>query len=466
MSAIEYFQQQKSTYLDELFELLRIPSISREQSAVRQAADWLVKRLQQTADSVEQIETSGNPAILAEWNPQLPGKSDHVPTVLIYGHYDVQPPDPLDQWDSPPFEPQIRDGRIFARGAGDNKGQFFAHLCAVESVHCIKQLGLKVKFLLDGEEEIGSPHLQEAFQAKQDFFRDVDLTVVSDGPASPSWKPELCFGVRGLLCVQFEVSTADSDVHSGNFGGIQPNPVWALMSILQTMRDENGKCLIEGFYDDVFTPEPEALEAAQQSGDTPDTYKEQLGISYFGGEQDQPLIHRVMFRPTCNINGFQAGSVRERARTIVPKEAVAELDLRLVPNQTPETIEAAVRAHLQKLRQRSEQWATILDRCTVRFGDSFYPMHTPLNLPWTAPLVSAIEKGFGQSPIKIPIKGGSLPLYDVYKATGKPLYQIPYAQPDEANHAPNESLMLDWFEKGVQTSIHLFTELGNMKKEN
>jgi acetylornithine deacetylase/succinyl-diaminopimelate desuccinylase-like protein len=251
-------------------------------------------------------------------------------------------------------------------------------------------------------------------------------------------------------------------MHSGNFGGIQPNPVWGLISLLQTMRDEEGRCLIEGFYDDVFTPEPAALEAAKQlkSLYDPEVYKKQLGISYFGGEQDQPLVHRVMFRPTLNIRGFQSGSVREQARTIIPKDAIAELDIRLVPYQTPEKIEKVFRAHLDKLRHYSENWAAILDRCKLSFDGSFYPMYTSLDTPWTKILEESLREGFGQEPLKIPLAGGSLPLYSLYEVVEKPLYVLPYAQPDENNHAPNENMMVDWFVKGVRTSIILLEKLG------
>ncbi|MFX1536111.1 MAG: M20/M25/M40 family metallo-hydrolase [Promethearchaeota archaeon] len=463
MDAIEIFNTKEKNFLEDLFNLLRIPSISRDKNNVRRAANWLKKRLKQTADHVELVETTGNPAILAQWSPQINQELDkEKPTILFYGHYDVQSPDPLDQWISPPFEPEIRDGRIYARGVGDNKGQLFANLCAIECVHECEQLGLRVKFIFDGEEELGSPYLNEALKAKKDFFRGIDLVIVSDGPAHSSWQPTIEFGVRGIVTATLELCTATSDMHSGNFGGIQPNPVWGLISILQTMRDEEGKCLIEGFYDDVFTPEPAALEAAKQlkSLYDPDVYKKQLGISYFGGERDQPLVHRVMFRPTLNICGFQSGSVRDQARTIIPREAIVELDIRLVPYQTPEKIEKLVRAHLDKLKQRSEKWAAILDRCKLSFDGSFYPMYTPLDTPWTKILEESLREGFSQEPIKIPLAGGSLPLYSLYEVVEKPLYVLPYAQPDENNHAPNENMMVDWFVKGVRTSIILLEKLG------
>ncbi|MFX0152878.1 MAG: peptidase dimerization domain-containing protein, partial [Candidatus Hodarchaeota archaeon] len=249
------------------------------------------------------------------------------------------------------------------------------------------------------------------------------------------------------------------DVHSGNFGGIQPNPALDLMHILQTMVDDQGRCLIEDFYEDVFTPDSLAIEAADQLDRTPEMYKKVLGISYFGGEQDQPLAHRNMFRPTFNIRGFQSGSVREQAKTIIPKDAIVELDMRLVPNQKPDKIEKQVITHLERLKQRSKRWAAVIGRCRVNYEASFSPMYTPLDLPWTKVLEDSLQEGFGQKPVKIPLLGGSLPLYKIYEVTGKPLYVIPYAQPDQGNHAPNENLMLEWFECGVQTSIRLIENL-------
>ncbi|MHA1121658.1 MAG: M20/M25/M40 family metallo-hydrolase [Candidatus Heimdallarchaeota archaeon] len=431
MNRLELLQNQKDKYLEDLFDFLRIPSITRDKDEVKKAAKWLENRLALTANYVEIVETKGNPAIIAEWEPQINLDSEQKkPVLLYYGHYDVQPPEPLDEWISPPFEPEIREGRIYARGVGDNKGQLFANLCGIEWLHKKKQLSSKVKFIFDGEEELGSPNLEEALKAKKEFFKDIDLVIVS------------------------------GDVHSGNFGGIQPNPVWDVIKLLRTMRDENGKCLIEGFYNDVFIPTEAAIKAAEELNRDPEIYKEQLGISYFGGEQDLPLTHRLMFRPTFNIRGFKSGDVQENAKTMIPKEAIVEIDVRLVPNQTPEKMTKLIQAHFEMLRHKSERFAAIIDRCTLKFGSSFYPMFTSLELPWTQILEKAIEEGFEEKPIKIPLAGGSLPLYSLYKVTGKPMYVIPYAQPDEDNHAPNENMMVDWFLKGINTSIAILENIG------
>jgi len=458
MKAIETFNERREELLEDLFDLLRIPSITKNTSDVKKAANWLTERLRKTADYTEKIDTKGNPVVIVEWKAQQEQQEEL--TLLIYGHYDVQPPEPLDKWLSPPFEPEIRDGRIYARGVGDNKGQFFAHLAAIEILHERKELPINVKMILDGEEELGSVNIEEALMKKKEFFEGIDLVIVSDGPADPSWKPTLEFGVRGITTVRLELISADGDVHSGNFGGIQPNPVWDLIFILATMKDDTGKCLIKGFYDDVFTPDEPAVEAAKKLNRTEEQYSKQLGINYFGGEQDQPLTHRVMFRPTFNIRGIQSGGVKSEAKTIVPSSAVVEIDVRLVPNQEPDKVNQLINNHLEELKKRSDRWNKVIERLTVSYEASFYPLYTPLGLKWTSILEKALKEGFEEEPVKQPIAGGSLPLYPLYKLTGKPFYVIPFANPDEDNHAPNENLMVSWFEKGVKTSIHIITELG------
>ncbi|MHA2073158.1 MAG: M20/M25/M40 family metallo-hydrolase [Candidatus Hodarchaeales archaeon] len=465
MKAKEYFHNRKKSYLDDLFELLKIPSITQDTMEVKNAATWLIKRLNLTASSVESFETPGNPIIFAHWVNQNPASMDKKPmTILFYGHFDVQSPEPLEMWDSPPFSPEIREGRIYSRGAGDNKGQFFAHLSAIESLIHTKKLNINVKFVLDGEEEMGSPHLGKILDRNSNFFSDIALVIVSDGPSDPSWRPSLVFGARGIVTVQIEIDSAFKDVHSGNFGGIQPNPAIDLIYILNTMIDESGRCLIDGFYENIFSPDPLALEAADQLKRTPDLYKKTLGISYFGGEQDQQLVHRVLFRPTFNIRGIKSGEVRENAKTIIPKNAVVEIDMRLVPNQDPEYIKNIFLKHIEDLKSRSKRWEALIDRCQLKFEAGFAPLHTPLDLPWTEILEQAITEGFNEPPVKIPLLGGSLPIYDLFEITKKPLYIVPFGQPDQGNHAPNENLMVKWFENGVYTSISLLHQLSKIKE--
>ncbi|MHA2237562.1 MAG: M20/M25/M40 family metallo-hydrolase [Candidatus Hodarchaeales archaeon] len=457
---LDSYLANKTQILDDLFQFLQIPSVSRDKQAVHRAATWLVDRLNLSSDVVQMVDTPGNPVILGEWYSQKKLNNDSKTlTLLIYGHYDVQPPEPLGSWISPPFEPEIRNERIYARGVADNKGQFFTHLVAIEDTHKRKQLGINVKFLFDGEEEIGSPNLQRVINQEREFFKDVDLTIVSDGPADPSWSPTLCFGARGIVTVQLELVSANQDVHSGNFGGIQPSPAIDLSHLISKLIDEEGKCLIPGFYEEVFIPDQLTIDAADELDRSPEMYKKYLGITYFGGEQNIPLIQRVMFRPTFNVRGYHSGNVREHAKTIIPKEAVLEIDMRLVPYQKPERIRKLFLKYLNQIKRSSERWHGILDRCKVTFEADFAPLFTPLNLPWTNILKKSIYEGSGKEAVLVPLLGGSLPLYNLYKEIGKPMYLLPFGQPDQGNHAPNENLHVDWFDNGVKTSLMLLKNL-------
>ncbi|MHA2346848.1 MAG: M20/M25/M40 family metallo-hydrolase [Candidatus Hodarchaeales archaeon] len=456
----EEYQIVNSNILRDLFELIEIPSITHDRVAGEKAAKWIIERVRKTAEDVIKVDTTGNPVVIATWKSQL--KSGSKIRLLLYGHYDVQSVEPLNEWNSSPFVPTIKDGRIYARGIGDNKGQFFAHLLAIELLHKKKQLPIDIKMVFDGDEERGSPTLLKPLMQNKEFLSS-DLVVVSDGPSDPSWRPTIVFGARGIVLAKFQMRTANKDAHSGNLGGIQPNPVHGLSQILNTMVNQDGKCTVQGFYENVFQPDESALKAAAELGRTPDMYKKMLGIDYFGGEQDLPLTHRVIFRPTFNVRGIQSGFVGELAKTIIPREAIAEIDMRLVPNQSPKEIQDKVLKHLENLENLSSYWKSLVTHCKVTFGSSFSPIYTPLNLKWTEIIEQSITEGFGEKPLKIPLLGGSLPLDKLFEVTRCPLYVIPYAQPDLGNHAPNENLMIEWLESGIKTSVRLLTNLGEYK---
>ncbi len=448
--------EEEKDILYPLFELLSIPSVTQDRANVRFASDWLLAYLSQSADHVKRIETNSNPIILAEWQSS---HSDQSPTVLLYGHYDVQPPGDLSLWSSDPFKPEIRDGRLFARGAGDNKGQFYAHLRAIEHLVEHESLEWNVKLLLDGDEEQGSPFLEDALEQNLEFFQEIDLIIVSDGPAHVSWRPSLVFGARGILTFQLKVKLAKKDVHSGNFGGIQPNAAWALLDLIETLREPfTERCLIKGFYENVIDPDLEATKAALDLPLDEDNLKEQLGISFFGGESSYPLPFRVMFRPTMNLRGISSGGVKTEARTIIPAEAIAELDCRLVPYQDPEIIATKIRDHFQNLRE-DPRYARLLDHTSLSFGASFKPLYTPVSSPWTGFIEQALKTGFGQEPVRVPLLGGSLPVAVLNEKTKAPLFILPYAQPDQSNHAPNENILLSWLYQGIETSKALFSIL-------
>ncbi|MHA2365140.1 MAG: M20/M25/M40 family metallo-hydrolase, partial [Candidatus Hodarchaeales archaeon] len=279
-------------------ELISIPSITANKKHSLKAVEWLSKYLNEFL-KIKILKTNGNPIIIAFTEPQQHQK----PTILIYGHYDVQPVEPLDAWISPPFEPEIRNGRLYGRGTGDNKGQFFTHISALISLLETESLESNVILMLDGDEELGSPDLGDILKQNKNLLDGIDLVVASDGPAHASWKPGICFGCRGIIKIQIYVKTALHDRHSGNFGGLQPNPITALVEILKSMRNEEGRCLIKGFYDDVEIPDAIDLQIIEEYHITPEQLKKDLQINYFGGEHEFPIYHRAMFRPTVNIHG-------------------------------------------------------------------------------------------------------------------------------------------------------------------
>ncbi|MBA7584545.1 Succinyl-diaminopimelate desuccinylase [subsurface metagenome] len=452
-------EETEQKYIDELLQLLSIPSISKDKPKVLECANWIQNYISKTATSVELIETDHNPLIIAYWKSE----SEITPqkTLLIYGHYDVQPlsKNHTEKWITPPFQPTIRDGRIFARGAGDNKGQFFAYLCAIDTViRDHSSVPIDIKLILDGDEEMGSPFLLEGMRKRPDFFSNIDVCVVSDGPANSLWKPSLELGVRGIMKLKMHLQTGKTDVHSGNFGGIQSNPAWDLIKILATMRNENGTCLIDGFYDDLFELPEGFIDSAGELNRMFGGFQKELELPYFGGEQNCSILEKVLLRPTFNILGFTSGNVGHDSRNIVPHVADVEIDIRLVPHQTSDKIEKLIRNHLQKL-QKNKIYAQILSNCKIDITSFEDPYTTPLDNVYFKPIYRALQIGFGEDPVVFPIAGGTLPLDPLFKMIKCPIYCLPYAQPDENNHAPNENISIEWFIKGIKTSLALFDEL-------
>jgi acetylornithine deacetylase/succinyl-diaminopimelate desuccinylase-like protein len=357
-------------------------------------------------------------------------KRSGAPTVLLYGHYDVQPPDPLDAWVSPPFEPTVRDGRLYARGVGDNKGQHFAQILGVEALLDVQgELPCNVKVLLEGEEEIGSPRMPEFVRDHRDLL-EADLVITSDGPVDESGRSTLNFGVRGIISFELRASGANRDLHSGNWGGIAPNPIWTLVQVLATMKNERGEVTIDGFYDTVqplTDLERAALEALPVDVDA---VKASLDLTELDQPRERGYFERLSAWPTFTINGLHGGYGGPGSKTVLPHEAVAKCDMRLVESQTAEDIFAKVEAHVRKHAPDVE---------FVRLG-SMDPSKTPLDSPWAEPIRRGIVAAQGEEPLLVPALGGSLPDYVFTKTLGLPAFGVPYANADESNHAPNENL--------------------------
>src|SRR5205823_4459337 len=382
----------------------------------------------------------------------LGGRADRpgAPTVLLYGHYDVQPPDPLEEWVSPPFEPTVRDGRLYARGVGDNKGQHFAQLLALESLlACRGALPCNVKVLLEGEEEIGSPQMP-AFAREHRNELAADLVITSDGPVDESGRSRILFGVRGVLSFELRARGANRDLHSGNWGGVAPNPLWALVHLLGTMKNERGEITIEGFYDSVLPLTALEREALDKLPVDVEAVKRSLDLREFDQPIERGFFERLSAWPTLTINGLHGGYGGPGSKTVLPHEAFAKCDIRLVEAQTADEIFARVEEHV---RRHAPGVAVI------RQG-SMDPSKTPLDSPFAGPIRRGIVAAQQEEPLLVPALGGSLPDYVFTKVLGIPAFGVPYANADEANHAPNENLEIDRFIMGIKTGAAMLLYLG------
>lgn len=442
-----YIDSHREQFIERLIDYVRRPSISAHGQGIAEVAGYISGVLRGIGLDAQVVPTAGWPMVLAERSDRSSG-----PTVLLYGHYDVQPPDPLDEWVSPPFEPTVREGRLFARGVGDNKGQHFAQILALESLlACRRTLPCNVKVLLEGEEEIGSPQMPAFVREHRDEIA-ADLVITSDGPVDESGQARILFGVRGVANFELRARGANRDLHSGNFGGVAPNPIWTLVHLLATMKNERGEVTIDGFYDSVLPLSQLEREALARLPVDVEAVRRGLGLA----ELDQPLergyFERLSAWPTLTINGFHGGYGGPGSKTVLPHEATVKCDIRLVEAQTAEEIFAKVEAHVRQHAPGVE---------VVRQG-SMDPSKTPMDSKYTEPIRRGVAAGQGEEPLLVPALGGSLPDYVFTKILGIPAFGVPYANADERNHAPNENLELERFIKGIKTGAAMLSEMGTM----
>ena len=443
-TVLSHIDARRDAHLARLMDYLRHPSISAHDKGIREVADMLVGMLGQLGMQAEAIATSGHPMVLARRCPH-PDR----PTVLFYGHYDVQPPEPLDAWDSPPFEPTIRNGRIYARGAGDNKGQHFAQILAVEAWLAAQgELPCNLIILLEGEEEIGSPHIAE-FVRNHAARLAADLVITADGPLHPSGKPIVLFGVRGMVGFDLVAQTGRSDAHSGNHGGTMPNALWTLVHLLGSMKSADGTITIDGLLNPILPPGAAELAAARALPVDVPGYLAEMGLAHLDAPEDRAFHDRLMFHPTLTINGLHGGYDGPGSKTVLPCRAVAKCDIRLVPGMTPDQALDCVRAHVARHAPGVE----------VIARGGMLPSRTPIASPYTAPIVDAIRAARDQDPYLTPCAGGSLPNYVFTDILGLPAFSVPYANADEANHAPNENLEVELFHAGIRTGAALLDRL-------
>lgn len=444
-----HIENNEQAFISRLMDYLKMPSISAHGVGIQEVADYLVTYLKDLGLEARAMPTKGWPVVMGKYI-----KDPKALTVLLYGHYDVQPPDPLELWDSPPFEPEIRNGRIYARGVGDNKGQHFAQLMALESLlKTTGELPCNVIVMLEGEEEIGSPHLADFIREHKEELK-ADLVITSDGPVHESGQATLMFGVRGVASFELRARGANRDLHSGNWGGVAPNPLWTLVHLLSSMKNDAGEITIEGFYDDVLPATPLEKEALAKLPLDLEKVKQDLGLSNLDAPTERAFYDRLSLFPTLTINGLHGGYGGEGSKTVLPHEAFVKCDIRLVEAQNVEDIFAKVEAHVKK---HSPAVAFI------RQG-AMEPSKTALEHPFTEPLTQAIQLAQNEEVLMVPAMGGSLPDYVFTKILGIPAFVVPYANADEANHAPNENMEVDRFIKGIKTGAAMLTYLAKFKK--
>ncbi|HEY7127057.1 MAG TPA: M20/M25/M40 family metallo-hydrolase [Ktedonobacterales bacterium] len=444
-----YVDQHQEGFLARLIDYLRRPSISAYGEGIGEVAAYIADVMRQMGLKVQVLPTAGWPMVFGEYTAH-----SGAPTVLLYGHYDVQPPDPLEAWITPPFEPTVRDGRLYARGVGDNKGQHFAQLLALESLlACSGELACHVKVLLEGEEEVGSPHMPEFIREHRDELQ-ADLVIISDGPVHESGRSIISFGVRGVLDIELSARGANQDLHSGNWGGIVPNPLWTLVHLLATMKNARGEITIEGFYDNVLPQSSLERAALEQLPIDLAQVKHALDLHRLDEPQERGYFERLSAWPTLTINGLHGGYGGPGSKTVLPHEAVAKCDIRLVEAQTVEEILGKVQAHVQ--RHAPE--------VSVISHGGMDPSKTPLDSPFTPVLHQAITAAQGEEPLLVPAMGGSLPNYAFTKTLGIPAFGVPYANADEANHAPNENMEVARFFTGIKTGAAMLSYLGALVK--
>ena len=448
-----YIDDQMSRFRDELFDFLRIPSVSARSEHdpdTRAAAAWLRDRMTDAGLEAEILETPKHPVVLGEWR----GAGDDAPTVLVYGHYDVQPAEPLEEWTAPAFEPDVRDGRIYARGSADDKGQLFMHVKALEALMESRgELPVNVIVLAEGEEEIGSPSLVPFVEEHAERL-GCDAVIVSDSAMFAPGEPSLLFSLRGLAYFEIHVRAARSDLHSGAYGGAVPNPAMQLARILSTLHDDGGRIAIDGFYDDVVEWGEETRERIRALDFDEEEFREGVGVPALDGEEGFGVLERLWIRPTCEVNGLLSGYTGEGAKTVLPARAMAKVSFRLVPDQDPDRVEALLRAHLERVAPEGVEW-----ELTVHHGGN--PWRADPSGPLFEAAGRALEASFGTEPVLVG-EGGSIPIVGEFeRILDAPVLLVGFALPGCNMHAPDEWLGVHEFETGIHTLAHLWDELAD-----
>ena len=447
-----YLAKHDARTREELFDFLRIPSVSarsEHDSDTTRAAEWTADSLRKAGLKATVHPTGGHPVVVGEWRNAPAG----APTVLVYGHYDVQPAEPLDLWTSPPFEPTVRDGRVYARGSVDDKGQLFLHVKALEAhLQARGRLPINVIVLAEGEEEVGSEHLAPFIEQHAEELK-CDYVVISDSAMFAPGLPSILSSLRGLAYFQIDVQGPAQDLHSGSYGGAVMNPAMALARILSTFHDADGRVTIDGFHDDVAVWPQHVRDQMRTLPFDDEHFRAETGSPALAGEKGYTTLEKLWTRPTCEVNGLLSGYTGEGAKTVLPAKAMAKVSCRLVPDQRPDRIEAAMKAHVARVAPA---------------GVSVTVTHLHGGAPWRAdldgPLFDAARRAlgaaFGREPV-ITGEGGSIPVVgDFARILGAPVLLVGFGLPGENAHAPDEWMSLENFTVGMRAIAMLWDELG------
>lgn len=449
-----YVRENEARLLNELLDLLRIPSVStlpEHQADVARAAQFVADRLKLAGlENVQVIPTGRHPLVYADWL-HAPGK----PTVLCYGHYDVQPPDPLELWESPPFDPNIRDGNIYARGACDDKGQMYMHVKAVEALRAVNggKLPVNLKFLIEGEEEIGGESIARYVASQKDKLK-ADVALVSDTELFADGVPTLCIGLRGLLYAEIEATGPARDLHSGMYGGAAPNAVYGLIELLAKAKDEDGHIRIPGVYEDVAAPEPAETESWKRLPFSEEEFLHQeVGSTQLTGEPEQSILARIWARPTFEVHGIAGGFTGTGAKTVIPAKATAKVSMRLVPRQDPQRIVAALEKWVQDNRPKGIQ--TQVRILSAGPAISVNPSHPAIQVA-----ANAFAEMLGKPTVFIR-SGGSIPIVGDFATHLRiPTVLMGFGLPDDGLHSPNEKFRISNYYQGIATIAHFLDQYG------
>jgi len=450
----EYIQANKDRFIEELIELLKIPSVSADSAYkgdVMDAAEAVRKSLEAAgADNTELCQTAGFPVVYGE---KIIDSSK--PTILVYGHYDVQPADPIELWDSPPFEPVIKDGKIFARGACDDKGQMFMHVKAFELMMQTNQLPCNVKFIIEGEEEVGSANLEKFITEYKEKLK-ADIILISDTSMLSMENPSITTGLKGLSYIEVEVTGPNRDLHSGVYGGAVGNPINILCEMIASLKNENNYITIPGFYDNVIEASNKERELMGKTPFDLSDYKSKLGIDEVHGEDGYTTIERKGIRPTLDVNGIWGGYIGEGAKTVLPSKASAKISMRLVPNQSDEEITAKFKKHFESIAPKSV-------KVDVRPHHGGEPYVMPIDIPEYEAASEAIVRAFGKEPVPVRA-GGSIPIVALFEdVLGLKSILLGFGLDTDAIHSPNEHYGIENFLKGIETISYFYESYSNKK---